>query len=247
MSASFPHRDHEHLNNAPLTQVVFQVNFSPIFRITKEEPSEFQERVRGRFPKVELLDASTQPPAAAAGGSKAYRFQTADEVHSVTLSADSYVVSSRRYLGWNQFSRDVDLVHAAVEQIYQPRLVARVGLRYINLFTPDNTGRSSVREITELFQAELVAFLSAAMKVSAEDAIVQLVVPDDGANLVLRFMSWSKSTTVLLDIDCYEQREVGMGEVLQWGRRRHDLVYDAFRWCMSSESLSLFRSGSEGR
>lgn len=52
MALNFPHTPDVRLANSPLVEVVCQVRFPPILRINKEEPSDFQEAVRQRFPEL---------------------------------------------------------------------------------------------------------------------------------------------------------------------------------------------------
>ena len=241
MSNPFPHREHQHLTNPPLSQVLFQVNFSPIFKITKEEPSDFQERVRERFVKAELLDPATQSVPISWAGSKAYRFQTADDMHAITLAAEYCTLLSRRYQGWESFLRDLMLMHSTLSAVYQPASITRIGMRYINALTPVNTGSDQMSDIIKLLSDDLRPLFRAGIGVSATESFVQLSVPDTGATLALRLAARPSQRIVLLDLDCYEQRELGLNEVLDWGTRRHEVIYDAFRWCLSDESLRLFQ------
>jgi uncharacterized protein (TIGR04255 family) len=94
-----------------VTEVICQVRFPTIFRINKEEPSEFQEEIRREFPKVEIEQGFLLPFPML--GSKdvseeartkiTYRFRTLDENTSVSLSSDFYALLATRYTHWKDF------------------------------------------------------------------------------------------------------------------------------------------------
>src|SRR6266851_9741593 len=233
MPSPFPHREHEHLTNPPLTQVLFQINFSPIFKITKEEPSEFQERIRERFSKTQLLDPASQSIPMSFVGSKAYRFQTSDDKHAITLAAEYCAISSRRYDGWKSFWRDLNLMHSTLKEVYEPAALTRIGIRYINALTPDNTKSENMNDLMELLSADLKPLFRAGMRINSTESFVQLGVPDDGATLVLRLAARPSQQILLVDLDCYEQRDLALDEVPDWASKRHEFIYDAFRWCLS--------------
>ena len=48
----FPSSEDVRLKNAPLAEVICQVRFPPVLRIGSEQPADFQERIRGRFPQL---------------------------------------------------------------------------------------------------------------------------------------------------------------------------------------------------
>ena len=212
------------------------MSFSPIFKIDTEEPSSFQEKLRARFPKVELL-----PTGQGATPSKAYRFQTADEQHVITLASESCTMSSRAYAGWHQFSQDTELMHRVLREVYQPPSALRLGLRYINHFTEENTGSDFLKSV-ELLSSNLSSAFRSSLEVGASQLLIQVVVPDDESKLAVRAARWVDPPRMVLDLDCFEERELDMDVVLEWGRRKHDLIYDAFRWCVSDEILAQFRS-----
>ena len=54
MALNFPQHPDIPLSAPPLAEVICQVRFPPILRIVREEPSDFQERVRDRFPLLEV-------------------------------------------------------------------------------------------------------------------------------------------------------------------------------------------------
>lgn len=156
MSIKFPSEPDIPLKNAPLVEVVCQVRFPPILRINNEEPSEFQEEIRDQFPKIEIeqgfllsvpVPGSGGTPSAEAKSKKTYRFRTRDEGSTVSLASDFYALSTTQYTHWRDFSDGLELVQEAVLKVYRPSYATRIGLRFINHLTPENTGGQDLEHI----------------------------------------------------------------------------------------------------
>src|SRR6266480_96525 len=101
MSVNFPHYEDVPLGNSPLAEVLCQVRFPPILRISNEEPSAFQEHIRERFPLLKM-EQGVRIVAPSLGSSglpsaefqpKIYRFQTVDEQSTIALAPDFFALS----------------------------------------------------------------------------------------------------------------------------------------------------------
>lgn len=78
MTIKFPSKPDIPLKKAPLMEVVCQVRFPPILRINTEEPSEFQEEIRDRFPKIEIEQGFLlRLPPQGSGGTPSAEVQSA--------------------------------------------------------------------------------------------------------------------------------------------------------------------------
>ena len=127
--------DHRVYSRNPLTAVICQLQFNPILKVL-DRVADFQEIVRGEFPKYEsnealniVLGPSVTPPRVATAREFAFR---RDDKAAMTLSAQSLALESRDYrrrdefFGW--FGQGLDALH----QVFGSLLGTRIGLRYVN-------------------------------------------------------------------------------------------------------------------
>lgn len=250
MSLNFPHRPDVKLQNPPLVEVVCQVRYPPILRIAREQPSEFQEHIRGRFPELELEHGFlVRLPGPASGGSlsaeaesRVYRFRTLDAQTTVSLAVDFYALSTTRYTQWEDFAQDLGLVHEGIQRVYHPAYSSRIGLRYVDQLTLVNTGATSFDQLLDLLRPELTAQLRVEAWTDPLSMLSQLVLSDGEAKLALRtgYGQEQGEPFYLLDFDYYEEGKLSLENLTQRCSHYQDVIYDAFRWCLRDESLAVF-------
>lgn len=257
MALNFPHRPDVQLENAPLAEVICQVRFPPILRILREDPSELQERVRHRFPELQIEQGVAISFSAAAGGTppavetppKLYRFGSADGHTIVSLALDFFAVSSQAYSHWHDFAGDLALVADAVNEIYQPAYAARIGLRYVNRFTPAMVGGTSIEAVFDLLRPELSALYRTDAWSEPGAFVTQLTLPDEGGELVIRsaYGRMPDEPFFMLDFDYYEEGQLELDHLVARCDRYHRTIYNAFRWSLRPASLEIFRpTAAEG-
>ncbi|HQY92888.1 MAG: TIGR04255 family protein [Caldilinea sp.] len=250
MGLNFPHHPDIALAKPPLAEVICQVRFPPILRIAREEPSEFQERIRERFPLLDIEQGVVvKLPAPASGIApsaeippRVFRFTSADHQTSVSLAIDFYALSTQRYTHWSDFAANLALVQTAVESIYRPAYASRIGLRYINRFTTQGTQCATMSEVLALLRPELTALFQTDAWSQPASLVTQLNLPDDQAMLTLR-TAYSESADepfFLLDFDYYEEGSLGFDKLVERCDRYHRVIYNAFRWSLREPSLIRF-------
>ncbi|MEW6718334.1 MAG: TIGR04255 family protein [Chloroflexota bacterium] len=252
MTIKFPSKPDIPLKNAPLVEVVCQVRFPPILRINTEEPSEFQEEIRDRFPKIEIeqgillrlpVPGSGGVPSAEAQGKMTYRFRTKDEGVTVSLASDFFALSTTQYKHWRDFSKYLRLVDKAVQHVYRPSFATRIGLRFINRITPHNTGLQDLTDIMDLLNPDLIGFVRSDVWSTPVEMETRLLLSDEDARLNLRIgYGKDKENTpfLLLDFDCFEARELPLSNLIERCDGYHDVIYRSFRWCIPDEKLNVF-------
>jgi uncharacterized protein (TIGR04255 family) len=255
MALNFPQKQEVKLNKAPLDEVVCQVKFPPILRISKELPIDFQEVIRPRFPGLEIeqilfqfsqvgaLEKSSleNPP-------KVYRFSSADGKSSVALATDFYAISTKGYTHWSEFIRDLSLVENAVTENFHPSYATRIGLRFINKFTRINTNSETQQQILDLFREELTCLLRADGWLEPDDMFSQLLISDNQAKLTFR-IGYGKDQMepfFILDFDYFEEGQIQLDNLITRMNQYHSRIYDAFRWSIKDESLARFEPITEG-
>lgn len=257
MPIEFPHYEEIPLANPPLAEVVCQVRFPPILRIGKEEPSDFQELVRTRFPQLEwqqglevkLPGPGNESEPAARVSARIYRFITQDEDSFISIAPDFYALTARQYRHWNTFAEDLELVARAVRELYEPSYATRIGLRYINRFTLANTDTSTKDELLGLLRTELTALLRGEVWENAESLVSRvLFVDESGArlNLSAGYETKEQESAFLLDFDHFEEGKLPLGGLVERCNRYHEMIYDAFRWCVREQALERFGARRDG-
>ncbi|RLC84127.1 MAG: hypothetical protein DRI79_13280 [Chloroflexi bacterium] len=245
----FPQREDVRLRRAPLAEVICQVRFPPVLRIANEHPVAFQERIRGRFPQltveqgmvVHMAPMGTEPPSAKPEP-RIFRFRTPDGHMVVSLALNFYALSTVSYTHWADFLDLLQFVNQAAREVYDLPYAVRVGLRYINHLTFENTGTSSVAELWEILRPELTMLLRSECWDEPVEMLSQLLLAaDENERLTLRsgFKSGEKPI-FLLDFDYYAEGNISLENLPFLCQRYHDMIYNAFRWCIREERLVVF-------
>lgn len=252
MTLNFPRQPEVRLQRSPLTEVICQVRFPPILRIASEDPKDVQELVRQRFPRFEreegyLLQlqfsgAAMADAPAAHHASRLYRFRSADQHTAITLATDFYALSSTGYTVWEAFARDLAMAHDAIQRIYQPGFSTRIGLRYVDEIVPSVLELSTFNEVVDLIRPELTTLFRTDAWSTPAEMLCQLLLQDQEGNLGLRYGTkiTGDESVFLLDFDYYDDRELPFENIIERCHHYHDVIYDAFRWCIKDEKLDVF-------
>lgn len=250
MALHFPSKPEIKLHRSPLTEVICQVKFPPILRITQGIPVDFQDAIRGRFPQYSLeqgillsVPNSNNPePTVMEATLKTYRFKTSDGKANTALSADFFALATEAYTHWHDFEADINLVMQAVMQSYHPSYATRVGLRFINQFNYKNTKAHSVDDLLDMFRGELTCLIHAQAWDEPNELATQIILSDGDAKLSLRtgFGKEEGNPFFMLDLDFFEDGQIPLNDLTPRLQRYHSRIYDAFRWCLKDESLDQF-------
>lgn len=245
----FPEVEEVRLGRSPLSEVICQVRFPAILRIDSEQPAVFQERVRKHFPQLEIergLIVEGSPlraePLTTTARPRVFHFRTADDATVLSLGADFVAASTTAYRHWQDFAQWVQLAVDALCAVYEPTYARRVGLRYVNRITLENTGASSIPELLGILRDPLTALLREPCWGKPPAMLSQLRLPvSENEKLSLRsgFESGDQPAFVL-DLDHFSEGQIPLREVMPLCHRYHELVYRAFRWCIREEQLSFF-------
>ncbi|WP_169735667.1 TIGR04255 family protein [Microvirgula aerodenitrificans] len=137
---SFPVVDRVIYQKNPLVEVVCQLSVHPQLRVETELPTDFQSHLKEKYPILHEGTASLttiDSSQAAASGSqlsqqifKFYDFFSKDGTWKVSLSKDFIALTTTKYQNWEDFSSRLQEVLTIYNEIYDPRIFKRVGLRY---------------------------------------------------------------------------------------------------------------------
>lgn len=131
-----------HYEKSQLAEVVCQLRFPAILSIGNREPVDFQEAVRGVFPRYAAREEQPAVKVSAAGAKAElpkpiinYHFISADGHWKLNLTNSFISLSTVAYPGWEEFGQHFDRPLAEFIRIYQPAFFERIGLRYVNIFS----------------------------------------------------------------------------------------------------------------
>ena len=134
-----------HYDKAQLAEVICQFRFPAILAIGAREPVDFQDAIRGMFPRYAAKQETPAPkltgigtPAAKLEAQKPiinYNFISADNRWKLNLTNTFISLSTVAYPGWEEFGQHFDRPLAEFIRLYKPSYFERIGLRYVNIFS----------------------------------------------------------------------------------------------------------------
>lgn len=245
----FTSREDVPLRRSPLREVICQVRFPPQLRIVEGAPAAFQEHIRARFPELDTLQGVrllakplAEEPLAAKAESPIFRFLAHDGDLLASLGMNFYALSTTAYTHWPDFLGHLLFLSKAARDVYELPHATRVGLRYINHITPQNTGTTSVSDLWDILRPELTVLLRGECWDNPEKMGTQLsLTGEENEKLTLRtaFIN-EESPNLLLDFDYYSEGQIDLDGLSDIYNRYHDIIYSAFRWCIPDDRLAVF-------
>ena len=245
------------LPNAPLVRVIAQVRFPPVLSIEKRDfVAPFQEAIRARYPILRaeqtrgvLLGAQgsvPMPPAVT------WRFTGLDEKWRVSLATDFAAIETTAYESRSDLLARLEEVIRALEAHVAPKMVDRLGVRYI-----DRIKGAAVNNIGRLVRPEILGVAGTAAAQHASHALSEAVfsLPDQRSQMRARWGILPPNATVdpsaiepieepswILDLDIFssESRPFESSAILSDARVYAERTYSFFRWVVTDEFLRFF-------
>jgi len=240
----------------PLLRVLTQIRFSPITSIESQGfIAPFQEVMRKDFPEVQV----DQSPGLVVGPSglslqpqAIWRFATFDKGAVVSLNASFVSLEVTTYMGKDNFLRLLAPVLTAVQDIFKPARVERVGLRYVNRMTGED-----LAGLKDYVRPEVLGVLSTDGDVHIRHSVSETVldVNGSGMNILARWglldagltydpaaMPAISEKSWFLDIDAFSDRAEAF-ESRALDERLNELAdsdYRFFRWVTTDACLKHF-------
>lgn len=130
--------------NNQLAEVICQLRFPEILTIGANQPVDFQEAIRGEFPRYAVRNDAAAPKITGMPGDLRlengqptvnYQFISQDGVWRVNLTNTFLSLTCTQYKSWEIFAKKLDLPLAALIRVYNPAFFERIGLRYMNFFS----------------------------------------------------------------------------------------------------------------
>lgn len=134
-----------HYDKPQLAEVICQLRFPVILSIGANDPVDFQEAVRGVFPRYTARKEQPRPQITGLGTPNAkletpkpivnHNFISADGRWKLNLTSTFISLSTVNYPGWESFGKQLDMPLAQFIRIYKPAFFERIGLRYVNIIS----------------------------------------------------------------------------------------------------------------
>jgi uncharacterized protein (TIGR04255 family) len=225
-----------HFARTGLRTVVCQVMFNPILKIGQEPPADFQELVREAFPQffkeesAEFRIAPGAPVEALPAGPAVWRFRSEDEAWTAGLAINFLTLETTKYRDFADFHSRFSVLEQALQSVYHIGQYVRVGLRYINIFAPDEFPGGWQRK----FNPHLLGPMA--------DPVLRGEVRETRQALVLAQGDWTitvrhgtDNSGYRLDIDHAAEAHVHAPDLADRLRDFNRRAYQVFRWAISDE------------
>ncbi len=254
MPFHFPHVDEVRLGRPPLKEVICQVRYPTVLRISGERPAAVQEAIAERFPELKVesnvrvdLEAG-EGPGRIGTETQTYRFSSADASRTLTLTPDFYALSTSAYRRWTDFADDLEYVQEGILSQYKIAHAKRIGLRYINHIDASFTKSQDPSDICELVKENLVPLVGEGVVTSPKLGYSRYearLSEESMDNLTFQYGIVPQvpdgSPVFLLDFDAYAVGSIPLDEVTACCARFHQRIYEAFRWCIRGGQLGAFQ------
>lgn len=251
----FPDSERVVYRRNPLVDVICQLRFPPILRITTETPAAFQEEIRNQFPLfnesvpeigLESPPGLPVPPAIMElvkgsipkGQRISYDFESADNKWKVRLTRDFLSLSTNHYTRWEDFRKHLETPLKALIRTYSPTFFTRVGLRYQDLIRRSQLGIPEAKWSTlirpHIAGVHAVPELEGTVKESMGQLLLTL--PQFKAKVRMNYgiaqVVGSPEDCFLIDSDYYTEERTthdGVNGTLDYFNKQSGRL---FRWCI---------------
>lgn len=239
------------LPNAPLVRVIAQVRFPQVVSVDQRDfIAPFQESIRATYPV--LRQEVTQGILLGAGSAEtqakiAWRFADVEGRWRVTLTSDFLALETTNYKSRNDFLSRLRTVVTSLDQHVEPKVVDRLGIRYIDRITGQ-----AVSEISRFVRPEVAGIVGTRAATAARHSLCESLFSLDATRLLARWGKLPPKATVdpsavepideesfILDLDMFsaEPGPFSVARVLEDAEGYATRLYTLFRWAVTDDFL----------
>jgi len=245
------------LKDAPLIRVIAQVRFPPILSIEKRDfVGSFQEAIREKYPILQPEQTQTFVfgPQGALQPTLQLTWRFIDTVDSwrVSLAPDFMTLETTAYSSRHDFLERLEDVLTALKKSFDPQIIERFGLRYIDRLTGQD-----LLDISSLVKPEISGMLAAEFREDIYQAINEFlfIIPGGEERILARWGLMPAGSTFdlnsiepitesswILDLDMSlaKNREFSIEGLMHEGQRFAERIYTFFRWAVKDDFLQRF-------
>jgi len=249
----------------PLVEVICQLRFPSILRITTEPPVTFQEKIRGEYPLLTERSPESDieiPPGVPASVAETimkalprrklvgFDFVSADEKWKVSLTKEFLALTTSKYTRWEDFRQHLEGPLSALIEVYSPAFCTRVGLRYQDLVQRSKLGLAATTPWAQLLRGHIAGVLAPSeLATTIEEHQCQTLIklPAYGGKVRMRHGIVQTVDTneecFLIDSDFYTQERTKLTDVdgiLGYFNRQSGRL---FRWCIEDRLHQAMEPG----
>jgi len=244
------------LANAPLVRVIAQLRFPLVASIEQREfIAPFQEAIRATYPILrqeqtqQLLFGANIAPSVRSTNT-AWRFNSEDGHWRVSLTSDFLALETTKYASRNDFLKRLEMVVTALAAQIDPKLIDRLGVRYIDRISGD-----ALAEIGKLVRPEVRGLIGGPASASVSHSITETIFTKDDVQALVRWGQLPPHVTVdpaaiepselpswILDLDMFSSKPMpfSVEGVIADARRYMERLYTFFRWAVTDDFLRHF-------
>lgn len=251
------------LSKAPLERVVAQIRFPVILKIEdKSVVSKFQEATCADYPILrELSNQSVRiemglnnAPTVVPVISRIWQFSDAPGAWKISLAADALTIETTSYHSRDDLLLRWSTVLNAMEGVFHPSLIERIGVRYVDRIVGGDFARFDSFMATRLMGTAF-SELKSRLKSSLHEAVFDV----EEGNLLLRWgvmppgmtpdpgaIAPTGSNSFVLDIDVWSatQRAYSTNALGASFRQLMERAYSVFRFAVTDEFLQAYGKNS---
>jgi uncharacterized protein (TIGR04255 family) len=244
------------LRNAPLVRVIAQLRFPEILSIERRDfVAPFQEAIRAEYPV--LRQEQTQVLFSVGGGvvappkpQTAWRFADVEGLWRVSLTPGFLALETTKYTSRSDFLKRFRSVVEALDEHIEPKVVDRLGIRYI-----DRIVGADVDEIGTLVIPEVRGIVGSAVASRARQMLSETIFMLDDAGVRARWGSLPEGETIdlaaiepaaerswILDLDMFSTTRIPfeVERVLAQAQQFAERIYTFFRWAVTDDFLKKY-------
>ncbi len=245
------------LIDPPLVRVIAQVRFPLIASVEQREfIAPFQEAIRQQYPvlRPEQSRGVVFGPQGVMNtrSNTVWRFHDASEAWYVTLASDFLALETTNYTSRDDFLKRLGLVLQTLKEHVDPRVVDRLGVRYI-----DRVAGKHLSALPQLVRPEVSGILGTSLSAHVRHSISEtaFVLPHDAGQVTARWGLVPPRGTVdpgaveaideaswLLDIDGFQTKThaLDVDAIVEQTRGFAERIYSIFRWVVTDEFLRRY-------
>lgn len=212
----------------PLFEVVCQLTFPPILKISHQEPVEFQDEIRFQYPLFERTQPQIPPEIAKVvqqfnlplPNNSAYIFKSEDQKWKLAVDKDFIALTTSAYERYEYFREKLEFAVTIFERIYKPSFYTRVGLRYRDLIVRSELQLESKkwselitrRIASELYDSDFsgsIQSINKSLVLKVDNGQVNF---NHGLVYVENTKANDEEEAYLLDADFYTERKIARDE-----------------------------------
>lgn len=245
------------LEGSPLVRVIAQVRFPHILSIEKKDfVGSFQEAIREKYPilQPEQTQGLVFGPQGImqAAPQVTWRFVDTTDSWRVSLAPNFVALETSNYSSRSDFLERLESILVALNESFNPKIIERFGLRYI-----DRIVGQELKDLSELVRPEIAGIAATEFGEYVHRSINEslFIIPEGDEQIIARWGLMPAGTTFdpdaiepiaepswILDLDMslLRNREVSIEALMSEAKRFAERIYTFFRWVVTDDFLQRF-------